>query len=83
MQKISTFPPHIKIENNISCLRQFNNFMKSFHLHLIIVVFVMKNFHTRINNMQYIRFKYNINKHEKKLKFNPKHHVSNDYDMIP
>jgi hypothetical protein len=32
MQKVSTFPPHIKIENNISCLRQFNNFMKSVSL---------------------------------------------------
>jgi hypothetical protein len=28
-QNISTFLPHVKIENNISCLRQFNNFMKN------------------------------------------------------
>jgi hypothetical protein len=33
--------------------------------------------------VKYIRFKYNTNKHENFLKLNPKHHVSNDYDMIP
>jgi hypothetical protein len=32
MQKKSTFPPHIKIENNISCFRQFNSFMKNVSL---------------------------------------------------
>jgi hypothetical protein len=29
VQNISTFLPHVKIENNISCLSQFNNFMKN------------------------------------------------------
>ncbi len=29
VQNINTFLPHVKNENNISCLRQFNNFMKN------------------------------------------------------
>jgi hypothetical protein len=29
LQKASTFPLQINIENNTSCLKQFNNFMKN------------------------------------------------------
>ncbi len=33
--------------------------------------------------MQYIIFEYNTKNMKTLLKLNPKHHVSNDYDMIP
>jgi len=43
----------------------------------------MKKIHTIINNMQYIIFEYNTKNMKTLLKLNPKHRVSNDYDMIP
>jgi hypothetical protein len=42
-----------------------------------------KKIHTIINNIQYIIFEYNTKNMKTLLKLNPKHCVSNDYDMIP
>jgi hypothetical protein len=84
MKKVSTFPPHIKIENDISCLKQFNNFMKnvSFTIDYCYVCDEKKFIQELIIcNISYLNT--TLKNMNTLLKLNSKHHVSNDYDMIP
>lgn len=82
MQKIYNFPPQKRIENNMLCLKQFNNFMKNvnfkfncccvcnekkFMQDLIICHIIDIN--TKLENMKIL------------FKFNPKHHIPNDNNI--
>jgi hypothetical protein len=82
MQKVSTFPPHIKFENDIPCLKQFHNFNKNVSFDYCCVcdekTFIQELI---ICNISYLNT--TLKNMKTLLKLNPKHHVSNDYDMIP
>jgi hypothetical protein len=55
-----------------------------FHLHLIIIVFCdEKTFIQELIICNISDLNTTLKNIKALLKFNPKHHVSNDYDMIP
>jgi hypothetical protein len=81
MQKIYNFPSQIRIENNMLCLEQFNNFMKNVNFKFNCCVCNEKKFMQDLIICHIIDINTKLENMKNLFKFNPKHHIPNDNNI--
>jgi hypothetical protein len=84
MQTLNTFPLQINTQNNISCLKKFNEFLKTIIFEFgCSYVYNEKKYKHEIQACKTKNLNTNIKNMKTLLKFNPKHHWQNKVGIIP